>query len=120
MKFASGLAHVGVRNRGQLSTTLRARQYEHTPPRRPVPYHDLPYCATCCHAVSLTCGSGADGRWARRRKQLWSWMADPSHLGATEPSSDNKKDCVCALGLNIQLKYNQNHNMAKVFDGLCG
>lgn len=32
------------------------------------------------------------------RKQLWSWMADPTHSSATEPSSDNKKDCVCAFG----------------------
>lgn len=113
MKFASGLAHACMCNRGQLSTTLCARQYAHTPPCRPVPYQGLPYCATCCHVVSLTCSSGADGRWARRREQLWSWMADPTHLGATEPTSDNLKNCVCALGLNIQLKYYQNHNMAK-------
>ena len=39
---------------------------------------------------------GADGEWERRRKQLWSWMAEPTHLNATELSSENKKNCVCA------------------------
>lgn len=66
-------------------------------PCRPVPHRALPHCATCCRVVSLTCSSGADGGWARGRKQLWSWMADPAHLSATEPSSENKKDCVCAF-----------------------
>lgn len=72
-------------------------------------------CHTVPHAAMLFLSHAAPEQmaWARRRKQLWSWMADPTHLGATEPTSDNKKDCVCALGLNIQLKYYQNYNMAK-------
>lgn len=80
--------------------THRAHSQDHlhqSEPRHPAPHRALPHCATCCHVVSLTCSSGADGGWARRGKQLWSWMADPTHFSAAEPSSENEKDCVCAL-----------------------
>lgn len=105
--MSSGPAHAGMCNRGQLSTAPCARRYKHTlhthTKKQPAPEQTVPaqrhteLCHTVPHAAALFL-SGADGGRARGRKQLWSWMADPTRLSAAEPSSGNKNSCVCVFG----------------------
>lgn len=64
MKFASALAHADMCNRGQLSTTLRARRCTHTRLQKSVALSAVPGSATLCHMLPCCfCHMQLRSRW---------------------------------------------------------
>lgn len=102
------LAHTGMCNRGQLSTTLRARRYAHThthtsaaesrgSQRRTRLRHTVP------HAAMLFLSHDARQQMAVRREgenNCGHARRPPTHLSTSEPRRDTTRDCARALELN--------------------